>query len=137
MNLLLDAHALIWFLEDDARLSADARSAITNPGNRSLVSDATVWEIGIKHALSGIRAEADFERVRQSLQAFPDEVITTEIHELAASFFNTCRSQGVQGSHTDFLICACAVAWKMQIFAKDGDYGHYERIIPIQILTIE
>ncbi len=51
MNLLLDTHALIWFLEDDARLSRQARAAISDAGNRSYVSDATAWEAGIKQSL--------------------------------------------------------------------------------------
>lgn len=46
MNLLLDTHALIWFLEDDARLGRHARAAISDAANRSYVSDATAWEVG-------------------------------------------------------------------------------------------
>ncbi len=48
MKLLLDTHALIWFLEDDARLSPKASAAISLPENRSYVSDATAWESSIR-----------------------------------------------------------------------------------------
>ena len=51
MNLLLDTHALIWFLEDDPRLSIPAREAIADGSNRSYISDATAWEACIKHAI--------------------------------------------------------------------------------------
>ena len=51
MNLLLDTHALIWLLEDDVRLGRPARTAISDVANRSYVSDATAWEMGIKSSL--------------------------------------------------------------------------------------
>jgi PIN domain nuclease of toxin-antitoxin system len=46
--LLLDAHALIWWLAEDAELSAPARRAIADESNDALVSAATIWEIEIK-----------------------------------------------------------------------------------------
>jgi PIN domain nuclease of toxin-antitoxin system len=54
--LLLDAHALLWWLGDDARLDAAARAAIASPANDVLVSAATVWEIEIKRALGRLEA---------------------------------------------------------------------------------
>jgi len=54
--LLLDAHALLWWLADDPTLSADAREAIAAPGNDVLVSACTVWEVEIKRALGKLSA---------------------------------------------------------------------------------
>jgi PIN domain nuclease of toxin-antitoxin system len=51
VNLLLDTHALLWFLNDDARLVPTAKALIENPANRKLVSIATCWEIAIKVGL--------------------------------------------------------------------------------------
>jgi PIN domain nuclease of toxin-antitoxin system len=48
VNLLLDIHALLWFLDDDPLLSASAKTLIENPANHKLVSMATCWEIAIK-----------------------------------------------------------------------------------------
>ena len=48
MKLLLDTHALIWFLDDDPALSATAKSAIEAPANHKFVSMATCWEMSIK-----------------------------------------------------------------------------------------
>jgi len=56
MILLLDAHALLWWLADDATLDAQARDAIANPTNDVLVSAATVWEIAIKRAMGKLVA---------------------------------------------------------------------------------
>lgn len=48
LKALIDTHALIWFLEDDSRLSPRARDAIAPRANAILVSAASVWEIAIK-----------------------------------------------------------------------------------------
>ena len=48
--LLLDTHVVLWWLEDDARLSLSARESIADVARVS-VSAVTVWEIAIKKAL--------------------------------------------------------------------------------------
>lgn len=56
MILLLDAHALLWWLDDNPELAAQARDSIADPLNDVLVSAATVWEIEIKRALGKLQA---------------------------------------------------------------------------------
>ena len=51
MTLLLDTHTVVWFWWNDPLLSAAARTAITDPSNRKLVSPATPWEVAIKVSL--------------------------------------------------------------------------------------
>ena len=53
--LLVDTHALLWWLADDPGLSATAREALAEPANDVLVSTASVWEIAIKRALGKAR----------------------------------------------------------------------------------
>jgi PIN domain nuclease of toxin-antitoxin system len=48
MRLLLDTHALLWFVWGHANLSATARSLMTDPRNPLLLSAASIWEIAIK-----------------------------------------------------------------------------------------
>ena len=55
MILLLDANALVWWLNGDPTLSDAARSAVRDDGNEVLVSAATVWELAIKRANGRIR----------------------------------------------------------------------------------
>ncbi len=49
MRLLLDTHALIWWLVDHPALSPAARAAIAEPENAVFVSAASAWEIATKH----------------------------------------------------------------------------------------
>jgi len=51
VNLLLDTHALLWFLDDDPLLSGSAKALIEDPANHKFVSVATCWEIAIKVGL--------------------------------------------------------------------------------------
>ncbi len=51
MNLLLDTHALLWFLNDDPHLAPNAKALIEDRTNRKLVSIASCWEIAVKVGL--------------------------------------------------------------------------------------
>jgi PIN domain nuclease of toxin-antitoxin system len=51
VNLLVDTHALLWFLAGDAQLSTPARQAIEDRANDVRVSVASLWEIVIKHSI--------------------------------------------------------------------------------------
>jgi PIN domain nuclease of toxin-antitoxin system len=58
-RLLVDTHALLWWLTDDPGLSDTAREALGDPGNDVLVSTASIWEIAIKRALGKLTAPDD------------------------------------------------------------------------------
>lgn len=61
MIVLLDTHALLWSLEDSARLSASARKIVEDSSNVVLVSAASGWEITIKKTLGRLSAPDDLE----------------------------------------------------------------------------
>lgn len=48
MKLLIDAHALIWAVDEPSKLSVAAAAALQAPANVRLISAATSWEIAIK-----------------------------------------------------------------------------------------
>ena len=83
--------------------------------------------------LSGIRTAAQFDLLRTHLRAFPDLVLDSEDYEEAARFFNLCRARGVQGSNTDFLICAAGARREMPILTTDDDFIRYARLLPIAL----
>ena len=57
MRILLDTHALLWWLTDDERLGEKAREHIGDEGNVIVVSAASLWEIAIKQRLRKIDAD--------------------------------------------------------------------------------
>lgn len=103
---------------------------------RDLITDGRIILLGSirQEILSGIRHTEQFTRLRDYLRAFPDLELTIADYELAAEFFNTCRSNGVQGSNTDFLICATAVNRGYSIFTTDKDFENFQVHVPIVLL---
>lgn len=81
--------------------------------------------------LSGIRQKSQFEKLEKHLEAFPDIALETADYVTASHFFNECRAKGIQGSNTDFLICAVAVRREMAIYTTDRDFQHFARCLPI------
>lgn len=81
--------------------------------------------------LSGVKEQTQFERLREHLRAFPDTHIAADDYEQAAAFYNRCRASGIQGSNTDFLICAAAVRNEFSIFTTDDDFARFAKLLPV------
>jgi len=60
--LLLDTHALLWWLDGDARLSQPAQAALADPLRSVLVSAASAWEIATKHRLGKLPGATEVAR---------------------------------------------------------------------------
>jgi PIN domain nuclease of toxin-antitoxin system len=60
VKLLLDTHAALWYLSDDAQLGEGAREQLDDETNQVLLSSAVVWEIAIKRSLGKLEAPDDF-----------------------------------------------------------------------------
>src|SRR5437762_6955163 len=129
MKVLVDTP--IWSLA----LRRRSRSQTTRATSElaSLIDDGRVAMIGPirQELLSGLKERAQFDRLREHLRAFSDSPMTMEDYEEAASFYNLCRTKGIQGSNTDFLICAVAARNDFTIFTTDGDFVHFAKILPI------
>ena len=102
---------------------------------RSLIEEGRVAVIGPirQELLSGVRDAAAFQSLREHLQAFPDETLETADFERAAEHFNACRTRGVHGSNTDFLICAAAERRGLPILTTDEDFQRFARLLPIEL----
>jgi len=100
---------------------------------RHLIRDHRVQMIGPirQEVLSGIRSESQFLKLKRHLESFPDLPILTEDYVTAAQFFNRCRSEGVQGSNTDFLICAVAARNRFSIYSTDKDFELFSKHLAI------
>ncbi|PDT07223.1 type II toxin-antitoxin system VapC family toxin [Rhizobium sp. M1] len=61
MRLLLDTHALLWWLNDDEKLGNHARRLIGDPENDVLVSAVSLWEITVKLRIG--KLDADLEEI--------------------------------------------------------------------------
>jgi hypothetical protein len=102
-----------------AELIKEGRAALLGPVRQEL--------------LSGVPVARQYETLREHLNAFPDVTLESADYEDAARFFTRCRAKGVQGSNTDFLICAAAARRQLAILTTDADFTHLAKLLPIQL----
>ncbi len=111
------------------------RKIVSAPADelRNLIADHCVEIIGPirQELLSGIREAAQFKKLQKHLVAFPDVPLITDDYVAVAQFFNICKGKGVQGSNTDFLICAVAVRNRFAIFTTDKDFALFAQYLPV------
>ena len=95
MRLLLDTHALLWWLAEDASLTASARRAIAHQNNTVLVSAASAWEIATKVRLGRLEAAADL------IDDFAGYLVSEQFERLPVSIEHGIRAGSLPGSHKD------------------------------------
>lgn len=134
MSVLVDTS--VWSLALRRHQSVDDPVVIEL---RRLIKADQVQMIGPirQELLSGIREKAQFEKLQENLRAFPDLTITTTDFEIAAEYFNICRSHGIQGSNTDFLICAVSTSQNLPILTTDKDFQLFQAHIPITLHSLK
>ena len=134
MNVLVDTS--IW------SLALRRKPENLNTRERALVNDwadlvrqgrAKIIGLVRQELLSGIKTHGQFETLRKTVSAFPDEAVDTEDYESAAQAGNNCRSKGIAVSPVDMLICSVAQRRGMSIFTTDPDFEKYARCLPLKL----
>lgn len=135
MKVLVDTS--VWSLAlrrpSGTEMSADQQATVQ--ALRDLVLDGRAVLIGAirQELLSGIKTQTQFDTLKNRLMAFDDIALTLQDYELAAQSFNMCRANGVQGSNTDFLICAVAINHQLPVFTLDQDFELYKRWLDFEV----
>ena len=104
---------------------------------KELIKEVRVQLIGPirQELLSGIKSKKQFNTLKRHLEAFDDLQLEREDYELAAEYFNAARTNGIQGSNTDFLICAISIRRNMHILTTDKDFNNFQSVIPVKLHT--
>lgn len=100
-----------------------------------LVNGGRACLIGLirQEILSGIRSQAQFEKIRMLLRSFVDVPVSTSDYEAAAAASNHCKSKGITASVVDCLICTVAQTRSLAIFTTDEDFDYLARLLPIRL----
>lgn len=118
MRLLLDAHALLWWLADDPSLDRHALDLIADPTNEVIVSAATVWEIAIKRAIGKLNAPDGLAAVLER-SGFIEAPVTAADAE---------RAGGLEAIHRDpfdRMLVAQAVRLRAVVVTRDSVFLRY------------
>ena len=119
MKLLLDTHALIWWLADDPTLFESAKKAISNPDNLIFVSAASAWEIAIKKSLGKLDTPDDLEAQisKHDFQPLPINIT----HGIAVG-----KLPWYHKDPFDRIIIAQAICESMTIITRDKKFNSYD-----------
>ena len=122
MRLLLDTHALVWWLEGSARLSVSARRAIADPSNEKLVSAASAWEITTKHRLGKLPGADEFAG------EIPWAIADEGFEELPVTVDDGARAGALPGPHSDpfdRMLIAQALSRNLTVVSVDERFDGY------------
>lgn len=114
-RVVVDTHALLWWLGDRARLSAKARRALDAAGS-IMVASVSFWEIGMLAANGRIALDRPIERWTHDLVASGEVVDVPLTATIAAS---AAALPAFHGDPADRFIAATAVAFGVPIVTKD------------------
>jgi PIN domain nuclease of toxin-antitoxin system len=122
-QVLLDTHALLWFVFDDARLSDTAAATIENERVTKLLSKASLWEITIKTQIGklnlGMSLTDFFERF----------IINREIELIDIELGHLVVYQTLPLHHRDpfdRLLAAIARKLNIPIVSADSCFSKYD-----------
>ncbi|WP_120010375.1 type II toxin-antitoxin system VapC family toxin [Teichococcus vastitatis] len=119
MRLLLDTHALLWWLADDPQLGARSRSLIENSEHEVLVSVVSLWEIVVKQHVGTL--QADVREVAEAASAQGFELLGLHLQNLQVL-------QDLPSHHRDpfdQLLIAQAIVEQAVFMTADQQAGRY------------
>ena len=122
MRALLDTHAFLWWVTDDARPSDRARAVIAEGGNEIYFSAASGWEIAIKARLGRLAVPDDLARF------MTDQVVQNGFRVLPIELGHALRVHALEDHHRDpfgRLLVAQSMVENLPIIGCDRNIAAY------------
>ena len=122
MHLLLDTHALIWWMTGDDSLSRVARAAILDNRNTVVVSAASAWEMATKVRLGRLPITSDVMR------DFSDYLVQSQFLDLPITVEQGIRAGSLPGplrDRFDRMLIAQAQSESLSIVSNETIFDHY------------
>lgn len=138
MKVLVDTSVWSMALRRPKNVAFSTEQQVIVTALADLMRDGRAVMMGAirQELLCGIKTQTQFETLKNTLTAFDDVPLAMQDYEKAAEAFNTCRANGVQGSNTDFLICAVSINHQLPIFSIDNDFQMYRQWLPVQLYSL-
>ncbi len=122
MRLLLDTHALIWWLAGSNRLPVAAQRAIADDENDKLISAASAWEITTKVRLGKLPGAEEFaEDVAGAIAGEGFEALPITVDDAA-------RAGSLPGPHRDpfdRILIAQALLGNLVLISSESFFDRY------------
>jgi len=128
MQLLIDTHVLIWFLEGSNMLPASRRQIIANPANNVFVSIASIWEIAIKISIGKLILASPLADVIKQIAAENIEILAiSPEHTLQVSILPLHHRDPF-----DRIIISQAIVENIEFISADAIFDDYLKGLPIK-----
>lgn len=121
MNLLVDTHALIWFITDNNKLPINTKKFIESNDNDCYVSIATFWEIGIKNSIGRLDLNSDLQKIFRIIEESGFDILPITTNHILQNADLELYHQ----DPFDRIIIAQAMVEKMTIITKDTQFKNY------------
>lgn len=133
MNVVVDTS--VWSLA--LRRRSQGASASVEKLSRLIHDGESIFLLGIilQELLQGLRAQKDFNRLREHLAAFPLIDPKREDYIEAARLRNRCAAKGVQAGTIDFLIAAVCLRYQCMLLTTDNDFTAIARCVPLKLFS--
>ena len=121
MKLLLDTHTFLWFIEDNPRLSAEAKSLLESDVEL-LISAASLWEIAIKVSTGKLTLNQPYK------EFIPDQLTKNGMGLLPISVEHLALVSALPFHHRDpfdRLLIAQASIEELPIVSIDNQFDPY------------
>jgi PIN domain nuclease of toxin-antitoxin system len=122
MRLLLDAHCVIWAVDEPAKIAAAAKAALEDPANQLLLGAGTMWELSIKSGLRKLKLSSPFRQ-------WMEQAITDLGLSVTPISLEHCDRQASLPFHHrdpfDRLLAAQALAEAIPVVSADTIFDQY------------
>lgn len=122
MNILLDTHTFLWFVNDDSLLSEPAKRLIEDDASQPFLSAASLWEIAIKMSLGKLTLKQPYEIF------IPEQLALNGIGILNIAITHTAAIAALPFHHRDpfdRLLIAQAKTENMPVVSADAAFDAY------------
>lgn len=122
MKFLLDTHAFLWWIGDDARLSPTAKDTISDANNDIFFSVVSAWEMAIKLQSGKLSLKDDLRNFLKK------NIGSNHFSVLPISLAHTLQSTTLRSVHRDpfdRMLIAQAKTEKMQLITRDPEIAKY------------
>jgi PIN domain nuclease of toxin-antitoxin system len=121
MDLLLDTHVFLWYVDGNDQLPEKIVKIISDQSNRCFVSIASIWEIAIKLSIDKLEINGGFKTIENFLDDNDFEILPIDLEAtktlLKLDFFHR--------DPFDRMIIAQAATSDLKVISKDKYFRSY------------
>ena len=122
MQLLLDTHVFLWFVNDNPLLSNRLKDLIEDTSNVSYLSTASLWEMSIKFNLGKLRLDPNYDEfVEREVKASAIQLLNIELEHIRVNSTLPFHHR----DPFDRIIIAQSIVEQMPIVSVDSAFNKY------------